>query len=620
VLNLQREQPYLNITKKDVLCVKIAGLCHDLGHGPFSHVFDGVFMRRVIAQDQERSLAGVSDLEGWAHEDGSCELFDHLISSNNIPYRKYGLSEVDLTFIKEMIMGERVRGRGPNKGFLYDIVSNSRSGLDVDKIDYFQRDMYHCGVSSNCNFDRFLELARVCRAEPIDPFFVKKKLRRIGDGGSSKVKVEQEEEEEFPLMICYPEKMYEETFNLFRTRFNLHRKVYTHRVVKQIELMVTDALVLANDHVKVFGSDGELVRMSDCVRDMEAYTNLDDSILQTIKREQKREELQSKNKLSQQSEDDDVIGPLQSAGNLISRITSGRNLYVCVGETTLTGSNATSFATIDIEDEISIKSDIVDCSIQILKEETVNHNILFAIQEERATTTNSSEEEDEDEEEVSDTTTPKRVGDIQSLSQSSFPTGFQKFMSSSNNNITSSIEEERGGGRSTPPPPTSSSSSSSLLGSDQIQDQLTIPPHSPKREFQHQREKSKIFTPSSSPLVVEDLIFDFMNIHHGLKSVNPVSRVRFFPKNGSYEASIARQISGDKFSTILPDHFQYKSLRVFCRHPSKEELAKRAFKRWCDGRGLASPIHSLSQQELSNNNNMQHQTNTNTPFILPSQY
>ncbi len=29
---LQRKQPELSVSDKDVLCVKIAGLCHDLGN------------------------------------------------------------------------------------------------------------------------------------------------------------------------------------------------------------------------------------------------------------------------------------------------------------------------------------------------------------------------------------------------------------------------------------------------------------------------------------------------------------------------------------------------------------------------------------------------------------
>nr|XP_045726786.2 deoxynucleoside triphosphate triphosphohydrolase SAMHD1-like [Mirounga angustirostris] len=93
---LREKQPELQISARDVLCVQIAGLCHDLGHGPFSHMFDGRFI--PLARPNVK----------WTHEQGSVMMFEHLVNSNGLKevMEYYGLvPEEDICFIKEQITG-----------------------------------------------------------------------------------------------------------------------------------------------------------------------------------------------------------------------------------------------------------------------------------------------------------------------------------------------------------------------------------------------------------------------------------------------------------------------------------------------------------------------------------
>ncbi len=61
-------------------------------------------------------------------------------------------------------------------------------------------------------------------------------------------------------------------YEMFHTRYSMHKQVYTHKVGKAIEYMISDALLLADPFLKI----------SEAVDSPERYCYLTDSIVQTI--------------------------------------------------------------------------------------------------------------------------------------------------------------------------------------------------------------------------------------------------------------------------------------------------------------------------------------------------
>lgn len=106
--------------------VMIACLLHDVGHGPFSHAFEGVFYDKLIRHEDWTPF--------FLADYGSKDFFFHYNRMNP----RYHLTEEKFRVIAEMIMH-----KPGTKNVLADIVS---SQLDADRLDYLLRDSHFCGV------------------------------------------------------------------------------------------------------------------------------------------------------------------------------------------------------------------------------------------------------------------------------------------------------------------------------------------------------------------------------------------------------------------------------------------------------------------------------------------
>ena len=119
--NAQHKLPWI------AQCVRLAGLLHDIGHAPFSHLFETVCRSEGIPFNHEK--------------------MSRLIIKNKFCDGLNIIDQETASFVCNILAGfDNLSGNklSGNLSFLHDLIS---SPMDCDKMDYLVRDSYHAGTA-----------------------------------------------------------------------------------------------------------------------------------------------------------------------------------------------------------------------------------------------------------------------------------------------------------------------------------------------------------------------------------------------------------------------------------------------------------------------------------------
>jgi hypothetical protein len=192
------------VSEDEAEMVRMAGLLHDVGHGPFSHVFEPLLERELNKTHEDITL--------WLVKNS--ELKDRL--------ERVGCRAED---VAKLAVGRLHR---PGKAFLDQIIS---SAVDVDKQDFIVRDSFHTGAEYG-----FIDVSRL-----IHTLDVLEGDLAVDLGALSALE------------------------SLIIARMESFRSIYFHRVGRAAQIMLSTAMEKANDELGLtcFKTPEEYLAMDD---------------------------------------------------------------------------------------------------------------------------------------------------------------------------------------------------------------------------------------------------------------------------------------------------------------------------------------------------------------------
>ena len=252
------------VSSDDIQNLRLAGLLHDIGHGPFSHLFEEIFeeKRKISHEDLGRDIILKTEIGDIISKNG----FDKKLIT------KLAFGDSKLQFMNEIISG----------------------ALSADIMDYLLRDGYFTGA----------EHAKIDHH----------RLTHSLDVYKNKLALDKSSLVNFETMMI--------------SRFQMFKAVYFHKTVRAGEVMLLEAMDLAEDELGLSSMN------------LDEYLKLSDDVILA--------------KLLNLPEHNSKL----KASKKIATDYLNRNLFKSVFESTLTGKAITKKRMQELRGEISKKSKI----------------------------------------------------------------------------------------------------------------------------------------------------------------------------------------------------------------------------------------------------------------------
>lgn len=224
--------------------VRLAGLLHDIGHGPFSHAFDSFLEKQNVPLNHEK--IGFYVLNSQEELTRILPDEERRLEIAYIAWGKETLKDLNVKHKKI----EEIQNKTPFINVLSDVIHGAPHCVDI--LDFLARDSYHAGVEyGQIDVQRLVMFMDVFRG---------------------KLAIENRAFEAYESMIM--------------ARFNMFRTVYWHRTSRAMDMVLLDAIRAVDRLMKTTEQKGIIDIVKNIPKsDVSEYMQLDDGYIFTKVRE-----------------------------------------------------------------------------------------------------------------------------------------------------------------------------------------------------------------------------------------------------------------------------------------------------------------------------------------------